>query len=237
MLDETFYIDGVAACSVGIRLQKPVEFSEAIPVYESYSIPGRNGDLVFENGNYENRNGTADCYCLQHDVEKAITSAGWFLMGKKGYRRLETSDDPDHYWMARVENSPQIAQRMRKLAPFEILFNCKPQRFVRSGEIPVNFSVNGSLINEYGFDALPLIVVYGNAPGKLNIGEYSVEIKEIDSILYLDSETQNAYNKKDGNKNQTIQTEQFPILVQGENTISFTGGIERVIITPRWWEL
>ena len=96
MLDETFYLDGIDAMSVGLRLQSPIAFSKAVPVIESQTIPGRNGNLIFETGSYENRVGTASCFCLQEDVERAISSAGRFLMGKNGYRRLETSDDPDH---------------------------------------------------------------------------------------------------------------------------------------------
>ena len=95
MLNETFYLDGIDARSAGIQLQAPIEFSEAIPIVEAQTIPGRNGDLVRYTGSYENRSGSASCFCLQKDVEKAVSSAGRFLMGKKGYRRLETSDDPE----------------------------------------------------------------------------------------------------------------------------------------------
>ena len=236
MLNETFYLDGIDARSAGIKLQAPIEFSEAVPVVEAQTIPGRNGDLVFYTGSYENRSGSASCFCLQKDVEKAISSAGRFLMGKKVYRRLETSDDPDHYWMARVENSPQIAMRLRTLAPFEIGFDCKPQRFVKAGENAVVFNSNGSLFNQYGQIALPFITLYGQGAGRLTIGDCVVEVKTLDGILYLDSDTQNAYNNN-GNQNLNINAPAFPVLSDGEIPVAFSGGIERVEIIPRWWEL
>ena len=236
MLNETFYLDGIDAASAGIRLQKPIVFSEAVPNIESKKIPGRNGDLIFETGSYKNRSGSASCFCLQEDVETAISSAGRFLMSKKGYRRLETSDDPNHYWMARVENSPQIAMRLRTLAPFEISFDCKPQRFVKSGENSVVFTSNGSISNQYGQIALPLITLYGNGTGTLTIGNCIVEVKSLDGVLYLDSDTQNAYNNN-GNQNMNINAPSFPTLPDGETRIAFSGGIERIEIVPRWWEL
>ena len=236
MLDETFYLDGVDATSAGIHLQKPIVFSEAVPNIEPKTIPGRNGALIFDTGSYKNRSGAASCFCLQEDVETAISSAGRFLMSKKGYRRLETSDDPDHYWMARVENSPQIAMRLRTLAPFEISFDCKPQRFVKSGENAVVFTANGSLSNQYGQIALPLITLYGNGTGTLTIGSCVVDVKRLDGVLYLDSDTQNAYNNN-GNQNMNINAPTFPTLPDGETQIAFSGGIERVEIVPRWWEL
>lgn len=237
MLNETFYLDGVDARSVGIHLQSPITFSEAVPIVEIEPIQGRNGDLVYYTGSYENRSGSASCFCLQKDVEKAISSAGRFLMGKKGYRRLETSDDPDHFWLARVENSPQIEQRLRTLAPFEIGFDCKPQRFVKSGQYPILITQKGySLLNKYGEKALPFMTIRGNGSGVLNIPPYSVHFKDLEGLLYLDSETQNAYNE-DGDQNDKIEAPDFPVLENGESIISWEGGIESVEIIPRWWEL
>ena len=236
MLNETFYLDGIDARSVGIQLQAPIEFSEAVPIVEAQTIPGRNGDLIWETGSYENRGASASCFCLQKDVERAIGSAGRFLMGKKGYRRLETSDDPDHYWMARVENSPQIAMRLRTLAPFDIGFDCKPQRFVKSGEYAIGFTESGSIFNQYGQIALPLITIYGQGAGSLTIGDCTVEVKSLDGVLHLDSDTQNAYNNS-GDKNMNINAPVFPTLQDGETMIAFSGGVERVEIIPRWWEL
>ena len=236
MLNETFYLDGIDARSVGIRLQKPIEFSEAVPIVEAQTIPGRNGDLIWETGSYENRSGSASCFCLQKDVEREISSAGRFLMGKKGYRRLETSDDPNHYWIARVKNSPKIEMRLRAIAPFEIGFDCKPQRFLKSGENSVVFTENGSISNQYGQTALPLITLYGNGTGTLTIGSCVVDVKNMDGVLYIDSDTQNAYNDN-GNQNMNINAPVFPTFPDGETQIAFSGGIERVEILPRWWEL
>ena len=236
MLNETFYLDGIDAQSAGIYLQKPIVFSEAVPNIESKTIPGRNGDLIFETGSYKNRSGSASCFCLQEDVEGAVSSAGRFLMRKKGYRRLETSDDPNHYWMARVENSPQMEMRIRVLAPFDISFDCKPQRFLKSGENAVVFTASGSLSNQYGQVALPLITLYGQGAGTLTIGSCVVEVIGLDEVLCLDSDTQNAYNNN-GNQNMNINAPTFPTLPDGETQIAFSGGIERIEIVPRWWEL
>lgn len=236
MLNETFYLDGIDAQSAGIYLQKPIVFSEAVPNIESKTIPGRNGDLIFDTGSYKNRSGSASCFCLQEDVETAVSSAGRFLMRKKGYRRLETSDDPNHYWMARVENSPQMEMRIRVLAPFDISFDCKPQRFLKSGENAVVFTASGSLSNQYGQVALPLITLYGQGAGTLTIGSCVVEVIGLDEVLYLDSDTQNAYNNN-GNQNMNINAPTFPTLPDGETQIAFSGGIERIEIVPRWWEL
>lgn len=250
MLNETFYIDGVDARSFGIYLQSPIQFSEAVPIVEAQTIPGRNGDLIFDTGSYENRSGSASCFCLQKDVEKAITSAGRFLMGKKGYRRLETSDDPDHYWLARIENSPEIAMRMRTLAPFDIDFDCKPQRFLKCGDEPLTFvapnvtEVHFNLYNQYGFASKPLIEISYEAvddePRECLVscnGRYC-DVNQFVGSIILDSDTQNAYNEN-GNQNNNISCREFIVLDPGENDFSFfaAAGEVTIKITPRWWEL
>ena len=126
--------------------------------------------------------------------------------------------------------------RLRTLAPFEIGFDCKPQRFVKAGEDTIVFNSSGLIYNQYGQTALPLITLYGQGEGRLTIGDCVVDVKALDGTLYLDSDTQNAYNNN-GNQNLNINAPVFPVLGDGEIPISFSGGIERVEIIPRWWEL
>ena len=253
MLNETFYIDGVDARNFGIYLQKPIEFSEARPIVEIQTIPGRNGDLVFETGIYENRTGIASCFCLQKDVEKAISAAGRFLMAKHGYRRLETSDDPDHFWLARIENSPRIAQRMRTLAPFEISFDCKPQRFLKSGEekIAIQYGtgkIERNVYNQYGFTAFPLIHAKWTSEENNFLGlQIKNENDEDKSIiiygitgneLYIDCDTRNIYNYI-GNQNKLVTVDTFPVFNPGKTYINVAAfeTLEYLEIMPRWWEL
>jgi phage-related protein len=126
--------------------------------------------------------------------------------------------------------------RLRTLAPFDIGFDCKPQRFVKSGENAVVFASHGSLFNQYGQIALPFITLYGHGAGRLTVGNCVVDVKALDGTLYLDSELQNAYNNN-GNQNMNIDAPTFPTLPDGEIPIWWNGGIERIEIIPRWWEL
>jgi phage-related protein len=157
-------------------------------------------------------------------------------MSKKGYRRLETSDDPDHFWLARVENSPRIEQRLRTLAPFEIGFDCKPQRFLKSGEQKITMTSSGTILNQYGGTALPLVVVYGQGTGTLTVNDCVVNVKFLDNDIWLDCDTQNAYNNE-GNQNAYIDAPTFPTFPSGEIKIAFSGDIDSIDIIPRWWEL
>lgn len=236
MLNDTFYIDGVNARDLGIYLQREIEFSAPIPNVEKQSVIGRNGDILFESGTYANRTATAICFCLDKDVQNSLNEVNTFLFKKNGYRRLEIQSDPDHFWLARIKNGAQITQRANLLAPFSIVFDCKPQKFLRSGEELFSFSHESTLFNKTWNIAKPLIVVHGYGEGNLQIGDIYVRLDKINGSVILDCESQNAYNG-DGNQNENIYAPEFPILKGGLNNIYFDGDISKIDIYPRWWDL
>lgn len=235
MYRENFFFNGKNALTHGIRLQKPISFSGAEPVIEKVHVAGRNGDLTFDTGAYSNRTGQAECFCLQTNVEAAVRAATSMLLGVKGYTRLECTNDPTHFWMARVANGPQIEDRMRTLNPFSIEFDCKPQRFIKDGEQAVSVASGTTIYNATAFDALPIVSIKGSGQGRLQIGEYVVEVQSLDGNLKLDCDLQNAYYGTT-NLNGTISAPNFPVLIPGDNKITYTGDWE-VEIVPRWWTL
>lgn len=234
-MNSYFWLDGMCCADYGINLQGPVGFDSPTLKTTSISIPGRNGDLHIDEGAFNNLTGRANCFALQEGVEQALFSAAKWLLLHSGYRRLETSEEPDYYRLACVTNGPEIAIRMRLLAPFSINFDCQPQRFFKSGERAITLQTQDTLYN-IGFPALPLIKINGSGGGNLYIGNYKVQILELTDYIVLDSETQNAYRETQ-NKNNAISTDNFPILQSGENMISWDGQINSIEITPRWWTI
>lgn len=232
-----FLLDGERSDNYGLRLQGPITFGAAKPKYNTTTVPGRNGTLYQFDGSFENVTGKARCFALEKDtVQNALYAvAKWCLLGP-GYHRLETEEEPDVYRMAVVTSGPETEIRMKALAPFALDFDCKPQRYLKSGELPVILTQSGAPLYNPGMEALPLITVYGSGPATLTAGGRTVQIKSLDDSLTLDSELQDAY-KGALDKNSTISAPEFPVLPPGESAVSWTGDIQRVEIVPRWWTL
>jgi phage-related protein len=235
MLNETFFLDGMDARNMGIHLQKPFELDSAEPDIKKEKVSGRNGDFFFFSGSYKNRTGVASCFALSRDVIDKIDKINYWLLSNVDYRRLELSDDPNHYLMASVVNAASIAQRNRLLNPFEIEFDCKPQRFRKSGERTIRM-VNNGILNNPGMISNPLITVTGKGNIALNVSGKIVEISNLNGKIVIDSEEQEAYNDIEI-VNSQIYTEDFPVLNHGYNSISWDGNVESVEIMPRWWDL
>lgn len=239
MVDYKFFLDGECNLDYGINLQAPITFGQATPKVETQSVPGRNGDLHVWDGSYNNLEGAADCFALDaEDVHLKLQSIHQFLSGgSMGYRRLETDEEPDVFRLARVTNLPDTEIRMRKLAPFSITFDCDPRVFMKDGEFEQEFSTASTLYNLWG-KSLPLIHVFGSGDGAFQIGAYPVTVQGMQSDLYLDCETQDAYtvdgSGTQANVNDKVKWTSCPAFEHGENEISFSGGITKLIVTPRW---
>lgn len=236
-MPDYFWIDGKRCDSVGLRLQSLVTFSSPVPKVTSISVAGRNGDLHIYDGSFENITGTAKCFALkENSVNESLNAITRWCLLEPGYHRLSVSSEPEHFRLASVSVGPENEIRMRTLAPFSIKFDCMPQKFLKTGERTITLTKSKEILRNPGFTALPLIKVYGNAAGTLTISSVVVQIKSISEYVVLDCDTQNAYKGLE-NKNSTINAPEFPVLRPGDNMISWTGGIAKVEITPRWWTL
>lgn len=201
------------------------------------SIPGRNGDLVYDNGRYFNTDVTYHIGLKNPAPARAMELRN-YLLSKNGYQRLEDSFHPDEFRMARYKGGfdPEIKVRGR-VGELDIVFDCKPQRFLALGEQAIEKTSSPVTIwNPTHMTAKPLIRVYGN--GTVAIGNVTMTITNPSNpYVDVDCELMDAYCGA-ANLNSCISTPtpgQFFELVPGNNNIVFT--CTKIIVIPRWWRL
>lgn len=231
--------NGVSSADYGIQVEHPPEYQTPARDYEVIHIPGRNGDLVIDSGSYQN---VSRSYQIAiGDLEKDFTSmanaiAEW-LNSASGYARLEDSYEPEYYRMAMFQDEITVENILQHAGRTTINFNCKPQRFLKSGETSLLISAPTTLYNPTGFHSLPCITVYGSGSGVLGIGSFTASISNIGGFIILDSDIQDVYRGTVNRNADVILSEGFPQLIPGENGIVWTGGITYVEVVPRWWTL
>lgn len=236
-----FYLDGDSAFHNGIVLQSHIVFSEPKPRVETIPIAGRNGDLHRYDGSYDNITGEAECYVAglgvhSGKVSDMVARTNAWLLNKAGYRRLETSYEPYIYRMARVVAGAVLDARLNRVAPFSLLFDCKPQKYLLDGEQVTPIRVSGNKIyNPTIFESKPLLRVYGNGNGTITIGEHVVSLQSISEYVDIDCELMDAY-KGTSSKNRYMVGD-FPTIAGGAVVVSWSGGVTGIDITPRWWML
>ena len=212
--------------------------------YKSIQIPGRNGDLILDGNRFGNVSVLYQCIVgsrFSEQVKEFINA----LFAVKGYAELHDSFNSDEFRMAAYNG----AFSTDKVAPdgeigsFTLKFDCKPQRFLTSGDTPTTFTGSDTLSNPTTMVSLPRIVVTGtngqNMSGTFSVNGTAVVIDGAPTdVLTVDSDLMSVYNGFD-NMNAYASAE-FPVLDPGENSIVMDAGIGNItsiMIYPRWWRL
>jgi len=131
--------NGSSSKDYGIQVENPPGYHTPERDYEMVHIPGRNGDLIIDNGSYKNVNKSYNIAFGKVDGDFTLMAsqvASW-LNSAEGYARLEDSYEPDYYRMASFKNSLDIENILSQAGRVTIDFDCKPQRFLKSGDIPI----------------------------------------------------------------------------------------------------
>ena len=203
---------------------------------EAISIPGRNGDLILDNGRFSNITVTYPAF-IHRDFQRQAKAARDWLLASSGYQRLEDTYNPELFRLARFFGPMDFDTRFQNRGgEMTLAFDSKPQRFLKSGEQPLTLTAAAEIRNPTSYPALPLITIYGSGAGTLNVGGAVASISEIDEFLTLDCDIQDAY-KGLQNKNATVSLDEFPELPAGACEVSFSGDIEKIEIIPRWWTI
>ena len=219
-----------------IQVAHPPGYAYPERDYTITHIPGRNGDIIQDNGCYKNVERTYEVSfdAPNEDFATYANAVSAWLHSTTGYARLEDSYEPNYYRMATYQESNIFENLYNKAGTATIVFECKPQRFLKTGDNTITVQNSLTIMNPTGFEAYPLFKVTGTS-GVLTVNGNSITFSSIDNFVMLDCELQDAY-KESINKNSTISGT-FPVLKPGSNTIRWTGGISSVTMKPRWWTI
>lgn len=186
--------NGVSSDTYGIRVEKCPDYNAAERKVEFISVEGRNGDLVRDTGAYTNVTQNYDVYFGdEYDSFQRMSSAvSMWLLGSRGYCRLEDDYFPEVYRMAVYNGMIQNRNFMNKKGRATLQFNCKPQRFLKTGEAWQNIPFGGSTFTNYFMPCYPLVEVTGN--GLVSYGSTVITVQgNANSTLVFDTELQDAY--------------------------------------------
>ena len=219
-----------------IQVAHPPGYTYPERDYTITHIPGRNGDIIQDNGCYKNVERTYEVSfdAPNEDFATYANAVSAWLHSTIGYARLEDSYEPNYYRMATYQESNIFENLYNQAGTATIVFECKPQRFLKTGDNTITIQNSLTIVNPTGFEAYPLFKVTGTS-GVLTVNGNSITFSSIDDFVMLDCELQDTY-KENINKNSTISGT-FPVLKTGSNTISWTGDISSVTMKPRWWTI
>ena len=143
---------------------------------EMITIPGRNGTFALDNGRFENIEVTypAGIYAdTEADFAQAVSDFRNFLCSKRGYCRLTDEYNPNEFRMAIYKSGLEVDPTMLRAGQFEITFECKPQRWLTSGETATTMASGGTITNPTLFESGPLLEATGY--GVIGFNGYEID--------------------------------------------------------------
>lgn len=216
--------------------------------YTEVVVPGRNGTLLIDSGNYENIEVTYPAFITGgSDFAERLATFRSALLSQIGYKNLYDSynNTPSQFRQGCFMNEINVSPASFLTAgEFDITFNCKPQRFLLDGYRWITVKDKDAIRCPTPFSCKPLLDVTGYGKIEFAFGSDSVILTIGNSYpeIKIDCETCEAYLPDGGNANDVItipENGNFPV-IYGDNIpnyVYFDNTITKLEVLPRWYIL
>lgn len=235
----TFMFGGELSTEYGILITERPKSVRPERDITKIEIPGRSGDLIIDNGRYKNIDVSYKCEAIHnvsvfssiHEQVQAINI--WLSKSPGTYAELKDTYNNSFFRQALSVSKTEYEFPAPGIAKFTVKFYCKPFLYSVEGQKTIALTGAATLYNPYYVAAQPYIKIYGSGNTALKINGTTYTVNGIDGYIVIDSELGDAY-KENALQSDKITAAAFPVLLPGENTISWTGTATKIEIVPRW---
>ena len=239
------FFNNISCEDYGIVVEHYPEYQTPSRDYDMVHVPGRNGDVAIDQGSFQNVDRVYQIAVGSYEkryTEQVNAIAEW-LHGPAGYAKLEDSYEPEYYRMAVCTDGFEAENMKHMLARTTITFNCKPQRWLKSGDTPISIGSGSQIIkNPTRFTSSPIIKITCTGNGSFTIqnkNTYTVTLNNVPGGgIIIDSDIMDAYSLSTPRENRNscvTLSNGFPRLTPGDNTITASAGINTMEVIPKWW--
>ena len=175
-----FTFDGVNSLDYNVGITGSAVYNAPTRDVEMISIPGRDGEYALDHGKFNNIEVTYPAGAFdttQPNFATKMSDLRNQLASRVGYKRLEDEYNPDEYRMAIYKSGLDVSPvHYSQAGQFDIIFDCKPQRWLKSGETATSVANNGTITNPTLFDAKPLLSFKATGSGTISLGSQSISL-------------------------------------------------------------
>ena len=228
-MNDWFEWNGRRCTEYGIHVteQPPITIPSERATFTN--VPGRSGSLTTLEGDdvYDDLLLTASCFIA--DPSRIPAIAAWL----KGSGTVAFANRQGGFYHARIVNQIPFEKILRgnPHRAFAVNFRCKPFWYASVVQ-PITLNMSGTFITNPGsVFSEPIITVYGSGEVTLMVGMTISELEIADNIT-LDTPLMEAYSGS-ASMNSRMSGD-FPTLLPGQNAVSWTGNVSRVVVQPNW---
>lgn len=202
--------------------------------YETYDIPGRDGQL------YHELSAVKDIpikikfsfACKQEKWQEKFRKARKWLL-KKEDNYLELSDDTDYFYIVKHTKIEESEREVKEIGEFEVEFICDGYQYLKTGLH--EYEKEEILYNPYAI-AHPVYFITGNGKCTLTVNGKEMTA-EVGQNLTINTDLMLAYRKDGTIRNTAVKGDYQDLFLQeGDNTITITNGF-KLKVRPNWRSL
>ena len=192
MIFNSLQFDGDSSLDHGVYITGEAIYSAPVRDTESIEIPGRSGDFILDKGRWKNIDVTYKAGLFGSDQENfsnKIRDYRNVLASRIGYKRITDTYNTQEFRLGTLKDGLDVETKSQKKAgEFDIVFDCKPQRYLTSGEEEITVASGQTIKNPTPYPCQPMIETYGY--GELTVNGYQVTIvdEEVGYIVLSDGE-------------------------------------------------
>ena len=211
----------------GLRITEAPVIPPTQRIVESVQVDGREGTLTLLKG-WDN---------ITFDMKAALFGVNPHQKFREilpvilGAKSIYFSNDTGVLFKIKHASAGGLERLLSALWEFPITFVCEPFRYIR-GVTNITMTSTGNVTNPGGVFALPKITVYGTGNQTLTVGGKQTKLNILAGNLTLDSALMECYQGNTAQNNQMQGS--FPVLNTGVTAISWSNGITKIEIEPRW---
>jgi len=229
-MTDYFIWNGVDCRTKGIHVSELPPITIPLERSKQTNVPGRPGSLTQLEGDdvYDDMILTSTCFIADPAQIPAI--AAWL----KGKGTVTFANRTGGYYKARIANQIPFEKVLRgnPHCTFAVNFRCYPFFYADTAS-DITVSTSGTIITNPGsVYSEPKITLTGSGDITLMVGTTIVELTGVTESIVIDSALQEAY------KGTTLMNDHmsgdFPVLKPGQNAISWSGTVTRVVVKPNW---
>lgn len=251
-----FIFNGQDSRDFGIFVRNKNSYNAPVRDVDVIHVPGRNGDVLIDNGSYNNITITYNVLIVAPkmmqtnqniDAENAIADIKKWLYSGIGAKKIGTygklidSYNEGYYRKAAFAGELEVESSNPNYLYAKISFYCNPYRYRIDGDnvITITPSQNHVIYNPERETSFPLIRLYGEYESSFLLAGrvYSFDFTDLNiDYVDIDSELEIVYK---GSVNYSHRysagSVMFPRLqAWAGNTFTFQQNISKIEINPRW---
>jgi len=193
-IENYLIFNGTRTSNFGVYISGEGTFNAPARAVEMITIPGRDGALALDKGYFENIEVTYPAFFKSDnltDMASMLSALRNELCSQRGYIQIADTFHDNEYRLGVYKSGLEVdVIKYNTAGSFDITFDCKPQRFLMSGEAPITVASGDTVLNPTHFESKPMLEVEGY--GTIEFNGFEIELEN--AVLGETRISESSYN-------------------------------------------